>query len=342
MIEKEVANRIGYIDAMRGLAMLLVVVGHVYFFSFDDKTNILYRLLIIGYQIPLFFFVSGALFRVPEQRLLPFVGKKAFLLLVPAALFMVIYAWVTSRNMVDASLESYKIGYWFTFSLFEFVILYTILTVSLRVLKINKTTQYTALVAVALLVMYAAVWCEVHEYDYSFIRLFGLVHFRSFPYFVIGAVMADAGVLLGRGKVASRKLGGVILPICLVMHLYTYRDGYLATLGSGTLWFAVLTLTGLMVLLMGFRQYEGWSESGIGRVLQTIGRYTLDVYFIHYFFLPRNLGVVGEWFRANPNPVIEYVLAMAVAAVVIAASLLVGRIIRLSPTLAHWLLAAKK
>ena len=54
------------------------------------------------------------------------------------------------------------------------------------------------------------------------------------------------------------------------------------------------------------------------------------------------LVVVGEWFRANPNPVIEYVLAMAVAAVVIAASLLVGRIIRLSPTLAHWLLAAKK
>lgn len=104
----------------------------------------------------------------------------------------------------------------------------------------------------------------------------------------------------------------------------------------------MLTLTGLMVLLMGFRQYEGWSESGIGRVLQTIGRYTLDVYFIHYFFLPRNLGVVGEWFRANPNPVIEYVLAMAVAAVVIATSLLVGRIIRLSPTLAHWLLAAKK
>lgn len=116
----------------------------------------------------------------------------------------------------------------------------------------------------------------------------------------------------------------------------------MAYIGSSTLWFAVLTLMGLGVLLMGFRQYESWSESGAGRVLQMIGRYTLDVYFIHYFFLPRNLGAVGEWFRANPNPVIEYALAMAVAAVVIAASLLVGRIIRLSPMLAHWLLAVKK
>ena len=77
-------------------------------------------------------------------------------------------------------------------------------------------------------------------------------------------------------------------------------------------------------------------------MLQTIGCYTLDVYFIHYFFLPRNMGMVGEWFQAHPNPIVEYVLAMAIAAVVIVASLLVGRIIRLSPTLAHWLLAAKK
>lgn len=126
------------------------------------------------------------------------------------------------------------------------------------------------------------------------------------------------------------------------MHIFTYRGGGMSYIGSSTLWYAVLTFMGLMVLLMGFRQYEGWSESGIGRVLQTIGRYTLDVYFIHYFFLPRNMAVIGEWFKANPNPIIEYVLAMAIAAVVIAASLLVGRIIRLCPTLAHWLLAAKK
>lgn len=126
------------------------------------------------------------------------------------------------------------------------------------------------------------------------------------------------------------------------MHIFTYRGCEMSYIGSSTLWFAVLTLTGLMVLLMGFRQYESWSGSVLGRVLQTIGRYTLDVYFIHYFLLPRNMAVIGEWFKANPNPIIEYVLAMAIAAVVIAASLLVGRIIRISPTLAHWLLAAKK
>lgn len=70
-----------------------------------------------------------------------------------------------------------------------------------------------------------------------------------------------------------------------------------------------------------------------------IGRYTLDIYFIHYFFLPRNLSMIGEWFKLNPNPLIEYVLAMLMAVILIAASLLVGQVIRLSPALAHWLLA---
>ncbi len=73
-----------------------------------------------------------------------------------------------------------------------------------------------------------------------------------------------------------------------------------------------------------------------------MGRYTLDIYFIHYFLLPTKLSMVGEWFRVNPNPIIEYALALAIAVVVIGASLLVGRIIRLSPALAYWLLGEKK
>lgn len=103
----------------------------------------------------------------------------------------------------------------------------------------------------------------------------------------------------------------------------------------------VCTLTALIVVLMGFRRYACWSESRLGHTLQSIGRYSLDVYFIHYFFLPRNLQMVGEWFRVNCNPILEFAAALAIAAAVIAASLLVGRLIRLNPTLARWLLSAK-
>ena len=335
-------KRIGYIDAMRGLAMLLVVIGHIFYFSFCDKTNIIFRILSEELQIPLFFMVSGFLMSVPGRGFWSFVGKKAFLLCVPAAIFMAAYVWNDGGDYVSAWVDSYKGGYWFTFTLFQFVVVYAVLKLASRAMKLSRAAEAVMLVAVGVVALYASVWCMREEHTYAVIPLLGLVQFKSFIYFLAGTLIAEHGLLAKGLSDKEIKVGGVILAVCFLLHIYTYRCGGMAYLGSSTLWFAVLTLTGLMVLLMGFRQYEGWSESGIGRVLQTIGRYTLDVYFIHYFFLPRNLGVVGEWFRANPNPVIEYVLAMAVAAVVIAASLLVGRIIRLSPMLAHWLLAVKK
>ena len=38
-------KRIGYVDAMRGLAMLLVVIGHVMLFTLKDEGNMLFAVL---------------------------------------------------------------------------------------------------------------------------------------------------------------------------------------------------------------------------------------------------------------------------------------------------------
>ena len=43
----------------------------------------------------------------------------------------------------------------------------------------------------------------------------------------------------------------------------------------------------------------------------------------------------------NPNPIVSYTLAVAVSVIVIATSLMMSKIIRLSPALAHWVFGAK-
>ena len=50
-----------------------------------------------------------------------------------------------------------------------------------------------------------------------------------------------------------------------------------------------------------FRYYENWftRERVVGRSLQYVGVRTLDVYLLHYFFLP-HLPAVGAWFKATP------------------------------------------
>lgn len=334
-------ERIGYFDAMRGLAMLLVVVGHVFYFSFADPESLFFKVLSSELEIPLLFMVSGFLIRVPEQGIWRFLGKKGFMLCIPAAIFMTAYVWVTGGSQSVAWFDSSKDGYWFTFSLFQFIALFTVITLLVRTTRINRSVTNTLLLIVSVIILFGSLWCERYSESYPLLSLFGLAKFKWFIYFVFGSIIAESGILTKEMSDKEVKWGGVILAVCLLLHLYTYKGGGINSIGSLNLWIMICTLTALIVVLMGFRRYTCWSESRIGHKLQSIGRYSLDVYFIHYFFLPRNLPMVGEWFRVNSNPILEFAAALAIAAAVIAASLLVGRLIRLNPTLARWLLAAK-
>ena len=76
--------------------------------------------------------------------------------------------------------------------------------------------------------------------------------------------------------------------------------------------------------------------------MQYVGKRTLDIYMIHYFLLPFRLDMMGKWFTDNPNPAIEFFITTAIAAIVIALTMVIGNIIRLSPTLSHYLLGGKK
>ena len=76
--------------------------------------------------------------------------------------------------------------------------------------------------------------------------------------------------------------------------------------------------------------------SKLSRWLAFAGRRTLDVYLIHYFFLAP---LTKTQITSGPL----YVLAsVALTLCVYLLCLCVSRVIRISPTLAHWMLGAKK
>lgn len=321
--------------------MLLVVVGHVFYFSFQHTESVLLKALSIELEIPLLFLVSGILMKVPESGLWRFIGKKFFLLCIPATLFLTAFFWFTGGSQLEAWMDVSKKGYWFTFTLFQFILLYTALVVVLRKMCLGGNLKWLILMFVSLIVFIVSLWSQRCLDTYPILSLIGLAKCKGYLYFTFGAIIAESGILSKEISDKETKWGGVILAAFFLLHLYTYKNGLLSYIGSQGLWLMICTLLAITVVLMGFRRYACWSESRIGHTLQSIGRYSLDVYFIHYFFLPRNLPMVGEWFRVNCNPILEFAAALAIAAAVIAASLLVGRLIRLNPTLARWLLAAK-
>ena len=80
----------------------------------------------------------------------------------------------------------------------------------------------------------------------------------------------------------------------------------------------------------------------MGKTLQTIGRRTLDIYLLHYFFIPYSLSAVFPLFLKSELPIIEVACSLVITSLVIAICLLVSAVLRVSPDLAHLLFGAKK
>ena len=76
-------------------------------------------------------------------------------------------------------------------------------------------------------------------------------------------------------------------------------------------------------------------------MLQYIGTRTLDIYLLHYIFLPR-IPAVGEWLNTNkPDFVTGTTLCVALALVVIAFCLITSSLLRISPLFQEHLFGVK-
>ena len=72
-------------------------------------------------------------------------------------------------------------------------------------------------------------------------------------------------------------------------------------------------------------------QTRFGNGLQFIGRRTLDIYLLHYFFLPK-LPMVGEFFRLNRhNFVLDTTASLAVALLVVCFCIITSQLLRVSP-----------
>lgn len=97
----------------------------------------------------------------------------------------------------------------------------------------------------------------------------------------------------------------------------------------------------LLIIWILFSKYTFLSKSStIGRFFSLVGRRSLDVYFIHYFFLP-NLHVWGDYFEMMNIPLIEYLFALTLSIPIIYVSLGIGCVLRLSPLTTSFLLGGK-
>ena len=333
--------RIGYIDAMRGFTMILVVYSHVCGFCLGD-TTMGFNDVFFLFRLPCFFMISGWLFEQTARR--PFrevVRKKFMVQIVPTFIFLLLLA---PPPLFFSRLGTTKGGYWFTFTLFMFFLLY--------LLSVRLGKRWGAWVA--LLVSFAA-FCYSSFYNRlsatgSFspvLQVLGFLSFATWHYYLFFYL----GTVIRRHFDDFLRITGrtfVFLPI-----VASFLAIAAVPSPANPLWaylrFAAGGITGMLMVFVLFRwlytsfaAYCAWRPVFLSSVLKFVGTRTLDIYLLHYFFLPRFLLPYGGQLAGYDSPLLEFVVAMAVALVVVALSLLVSRLLRISPFLAHYLFGANR
>lgn len=145
-------QRIDYIDRMKGMAIFLVVMGHVYCMAFAQSDDVAYR-VISSFHMPLFMFLSGLV--ACSGVVAPYWGigklsKKLKGLLLPLIVFGMCFTTTISKDFLTSLigfLESpNKNGYWYLLTLAVFY-------VSLSLYRLNVKQKWYIDVALAI-----AIW----------------------------------------------------------------------------------------------------------------------------------------------------------------------------------------
>lgn len=350
-------HRLEYMDSLRGFAMLLVVICHVLLTSFIGATEMapvgegnlqLLTAALTKLMVPLFFMISGFFaYRYKEGFSGNNVGRtiaKSFTyLVVPACLFILIRCWINQFPVSEAFCMSYKYGYWFTLTLFLFVLIYQGVLGILNLVKIEGDTPKICVLGIIALLLLSSSAVLGPRMSPTLFRALGVTHFHLFVYYLFGILMHRYFDAIYKYLSSRYLLGGGVILWFFICLIYSYGFcPYRVLLPSSTLYDTIYVLCGLTICFAAWQRYPLLSnDKPIGKFLKLVGRRTLDVYFLHYFFIPQHLQIVHKFFLENPNPYLEYLLATAMAVLVIFGALAVSGILRLSPILGRWLLGAK-
>ena len=107
--------------------------------------------------------------------------------------------------------------------------------------------------------------------------------------------------------------------------------------------FSLGGIFGMLMVFVLFRHSASWLQRlHLSHPLQYVGTRTLDIYLLHYFFLPRFLMAYSPQIHAYDNSLLEFIVIMSIALIVLLISLLVSYILRLSPFLAKYLFGVEK
>ena len=264
-------ERIRYIDRMKGFAILIVVLAHVYLISLDMRESLVLRFC-SSFEMPLFMFVSGfvAYFSKTDmeqkqinrkllRRFLSYVCP-AFMIGYCTTAYSYLFLGEATPDLVNVLID----GAWYLKALAIFVCIHTLL------LKC-KNLIWELLLIIAVEILFLLGW----KTSPFLLKFLCLEHcFFFFPFFMIGYYFRRYCLiekLKSQNWIFTIALIGYFCLLNADIEIHALR-----TLSERLIrpMFAILSITYLFVS----RESE---DSKYERWLNNIGKRTLDIYVYH-------------------------------------------------------------
>ena len=330
--------------------MLLVVVHHVSIYSFKVQPEFSFNSVLLTFRMPLFFFLSGFLFFksnlfINKAGYFVFLRKKLKVQIVPTLFFGSLFALMMQIPVPDMLFHQTKHGYWFTIVLFFYFFFFSSVSyVCRKVLKINSENDILRIILLsAILISFPSFISDLYAFHPKNKYLewtSALLSFNKwwyYVYFVFGATVKRLDIHFN--KFRSSSFIALVLMLELLLLLLRHYFGATSPFCLYGLADYLLGFLGIIIIVSFFSGNENLFSRGniLGKFLQHLGVRTLDIYLLHYFFVPRNLEQVGRWLENYCNPIIELSAEVTVALAVIFFCLVASSLIRCSDHLAKLL-----
>lgn len=289
-MQAKTENRNQFVDIMRGIAMLLVVLGHTMTgCTVDSQKSFLFN-IIWSLQMPLFILISGFVTKYSRpisdgKGLWKYVKRRTVAYMLPWAVWSFLVRGIIFGEKgflnVKHLLWNMDSGYWFLATIWTISMIFGIASfIAERVSKENLLKKQIVLlgcylVGMALLVGIGAIL------GLSFFAIKLTLYYMPFYY---------AGFLYGqfddkiKESETDKKIIDSVVAICFVVWLFVILRFSLYEMSDGGFAIILRAATSLAgcIAVCGLCKGIFSSKIGGGGTLAWVGEYSLEVYLTHY------------------------------------------------------------
>lgn len=324
---------------MRGFSMVIVVLGHVLMGMGIGGYHSFLSSLLLTFRMPLFFFVSGffsyrSIGWWNKSRLGSILLRKFQAQILCTAVFCTLFQYVMSYRFDDI----YG-GYWFTIVLFQMYIIYLIISYLSRITKFDLTVPLLLILSIIAIGIMA-----VKPFEGFFWTLCsGDSLCRYFQFFSVGIIAAKYKdlffKLISKNWVITFSI--LMWVICMILWYNVWFQRFSPLLYS-LIHDIVVRYMGLLTIICIFYSNRNFftQNSNWANIFKFIGQRTLDIYMLHFFFIP-NLYDMLPWIGRIDMITLQLSISLAITIIIVSLCLLISSILRESKTLSIWLFGVK-